>query len=73
MKKINITVIGIGKLGLCFSLILEKYGFNVLGVDVDDNYVNSLNNNKFRSYEPDVETQLRQSNNFFASSIPSGS
>ena len=67
VKEINITVIGIGKLGLCFSLILEKYGFNVLGVDVDDNYVNSLNNKKFRSYEPDVDTQLSQSNNFFAS------
>ena len=47
VKKINITVIGIGKLGLCFSLILEKYGFNVLGVDVDDIYVYSLNNIKF--------------------------
>jgi len=67
VKEINITVIGIGKLGLCFSLILEKYGFNILGIDVDDNYVNSLNNKKFRSYEPDVDTQLSQSNNFFAS------
>ena len=47
MKGINITVIGIGKLGLCFSLILEKYGFNVLGIDVDESYVNSLNNKKF--------------------------
>ena len=69
MKEINITVIGIGKLGLCFSLILEKYGFNLLGVDVDDNYVNSLNNKKFRSYEPDVDTQLSQSKLFLLQQI----
>jgi len=73
VKEINVTVIGIGKLGLCFSLILEKYGFNVLGIDVEESYVNSLNNKKFRSCEPDVETQLCQSNNFFASTdIKSG-
>lgn len=67
MKKINITVIGIGKLGLCFSLILEKHGYKILGVDVDDNYVNSLNNKNYSSSEPDVDTQLRKSNNFVAS------
>ena len=73
MKEINITVIGIGKLGLCISLILEKHGYNVLGIDIDDSYVNRLNDKKLISCEPDVETQLRQSNNFFASTdIKSG-
>ena len=31
----NITVVGIGKLGLGFSLVLEKGGFNVLGIDIN--------------------------------------
>ena len=44
----NITVIGIGKLGLCFALILEKAGYLVLGVDVSEEYVAKINS----KYEP---------------------
>ena len=35
----NITVIGIGRLGLGFALLLEKAGYNVLGIDVNEAYV----------------------------------
>jgi len=31
----NITVIGIGRLGLGFALMLEKSGYNVVGVDIN--------------------------------------
>ena len=37
----KITVIGIGRLGLCTALIFEKFGFNVLGVDIFPDYVNN--------------------------------
>ena len=30
----TLTVIGIGKLGLCLALSLEKAGFEVVGVDL---------------------------------------
>jgi UDPglucose 6-dehydrogenase len=62
----NISVIGIGKLGLCFSLTLEKAGYNVLGVDVNKEYVESLNNKVFTSSEPSVEKYLKDSKNFTA-------
>ncbi len=65
MKKIGI--IGIGKLGLCFALNLEKAGFEVYGVDVSEEYVNNINNKKINSPEPFVNEMLESSSRFFAS------
>jgi len=62
----NLSVIGIGKLGLCFSLSLEGSGFNVLGVDINQEYVDKLNNKTFTSYEPQVNERLKKSVNFNA-------
>jgi UDP-N-acetyl-D-mannosaminuronate dehydrogenase len=45
----NITIIGIGKLGLGFALLCEKSGFNIVGVDINSNYVESLNNKTFKT------------------------
>jgi nucleotide sugar dehydrogenase len=66
LKMKNISVVGIGKLGLCFSLTLEKAGYNVLGVDLSLPYVNSINNKTLKSSEPNVETYLESSKNFRA-------
>lgn len=65
MKKIS--VIGIGKLGLCFSLSLEKAGFHVLGVDIRKDYVESINNKTFQSDEQHVNEYLSNSSKFLAS------
>lgn len=62
----NISVIGIGKLGLCFALTLEKAGYNVLGLDISLPYINSVNNKTLKSSEPNVEAYLEQSRNFKA-------
>ena len=62
----NITVVGIGKLGLGFSLLLESRGFNVCGVDISESYVNSLNKKEYKSKEPDYEKFLQKSTNFYA-------
>ena len=62
----HIGVIGIGKLGLCFALSLEKNGFNVLGVDIHKDYVDSLNNKFLETFEPNVEKLLLNSKNFRA-------
>ena len=62
----NITVVGVGKLGLCFALQLEKNGFSVIGVDINENFVNNLNNKKVSSREPHVENLLKKSKNFSA-------
>ena len=62
----NVSVIGIGKLGLCFALTLEKAGYRVLGVDVNSKYVDQINNKTFISVEPNVNEYLEKSNNFRA-------
>ena len=62
----NLSIIGIGKLGLCFALVLEKAGYNVMGVDLNKNYVNSINQKNLKSEEKDVEVLLKQSKKFIA-------
>lgn len=62
----NISIIGIGKLGLCFALTLEKFGYNVVGVDINENYVSAINEKKLESSEPGVENLLKSSKNFTA-------
>lgn len=59
----NISVIGVGKLGLPLSLNLESKGFNVLGIDVSENYVEGLNNKTFETTEPFVTQLLKYSKN----------
>lgn len=62
----NITVIGVGRLGLCTALCLEQAGYNVLGVDVSPDYVAKLNNKTLTSPEPGVDDLLKKSVNFRA-------
>ena len=63
----NITVIGIGRLGLGFALMLEKNNYNVLGIDINEEYVASLNSKTFKCNEPQYNELLQQSTNFIAS------
>jgi len=62
----NITVIGVGRLGLGLALLIEKAGFNVCGVDVFPSYVKSLNDKTFKTKEPEYESLLNNSKNFKA-------
>ena len=62
----NISVVGIGRLGLCFALTLERSGYNVVGCDVAQEYVESVNNKTLKSTEQDVEAFLKESKNFLA-------
>lgn len=62
----NVAVIGIGRLGLCFSLTLESGGYKVLGCDINQEYVDNINNKSFFSHEPGVNRKLAASKNFEA-------
>jgi len=64
----NISIIGVGKLGLCFALTLEKKGYKVVGVDVDDDYIQKVNEKTLVSPEPGVEMCLSKSKNLIATS-----
>ena len=56
----NISVIGIGRLGICVALCLEKAGYNVLGVDAISSYVNQINEKTLISPEPRVSDMLNE-------------
>ncbi len=62
----NVTVIGIGRLGISFALCLERAGYNVLGVDISPEYVSLINSKTFQSSEPHITEYLSQSENFKA-------
>jgi len=62
----KVTVIGVGRLGLCWALNLERVGYEVLGVDIFPSYVKSLNEKTLKSPEPRVSELLRESKSFRA-------
>ena len=59
----DISIIGVGKLGLCLALNLEKKGFNIIGVDISQQYIDLLNNKTFTTSEPYVNEYLQTSKN----------
>lgn len=59
----KISIIGVGKLGLCLALNLERKGFDVTGVDVYESYIQSLNDKTFTTSEPFVNEYLQESKN----------
>lgn len=65
MTKGNVTLIGVGRLGICSALIFERGGYNVLGVDVFPQYVEQINKKTFISYEPEVNEYLENAKNFY--------
>ena len=67
MQNEQIGVIGLGKLGICFALNLERVGYDVLGVDIDEELIDSINNKELKSFEPGVEPLLGKAENLSAS------
>lgn len=62
----KIGVIGAGRLGICFALLLEQAGYDVIVSDVRDDYVIGLNNRIIKTNEPEVAELLDNAKNFNA-------
>ena len=62
----KIGVIGAGRLGICFALLCEAAGYDVLVSDVREDYVADLNKRKIKTNEPEVENFLKVATNFRA-------
>jgi nucleotide sugar dehydrogenase len=62
----KIGVIGAGRLGICFALLCEAAGYDVLVSDIREDYVNDLNERKIKTHEPEVENLLKVAKNFRA-------
>jgi UDP-N-acetyl-D-mannosaminuronic acid dehydrogenase len=52
----KIAVIGLGYIGLPTAAILASRELDVIGVDIDENTVNIVNNGKVHIVEPDLDT-----------------
>jgi nucleotide sugar dehydrogenase len=61
----KIGVVGIGRLGLCFALNAEDVGYEVYGIDVDENLVKRLKAKQLITSEPSVSDYLKKSTRFF--------
>jgi UDP-N-acetyl-D-mannosaminuronate dehydrogenase len=66
LPEVDAIVVGVGRLGLCFALTLERAGLSVVGVDVSSDYCARLNNKAFESDEPRLEDMLRDATRFHA-------
>jgi nucleotide sugar dehydrogenase len=62
----KIAIVGIGRLGLCFALNLERIGYSVFGIDTNKSYIEQIQLKQLKSNEPLVEEYLKESKNFIA-------
>ena len=54
----KIGVIGVGRLGICFALLLDRAGHDVMASDIRTNYVAALNRGEIHTQEPGVAELL---------------
>jgi nucleotide sugar dehydrogenase len=57
----KIGVIGAGRLGICFALLCEQAGYDVVVSDIRDDYIQDLKNKKISTNEPEVQELLSKS------------
>ena len=59
----KVGVIGAGRLGICFALLLEQAGYEVVASDVREDYVKNLQERKIDNHEPAVKELLSKATN----------
>lgn len=62
----KIGVIGAGRLGICFALLCEQAGYEVVVSDIREDYVYGLQNKQIITNEPEVLDLLKSSKNLEA-------
>jgi len=55
----SLSIIGLGKVGLCIAVCFASSGYNVIGVDVDEKRVKMINEGKAPFYEEGLEDTLK--------------
>ena len=66
----EVVTIGLGYIGLPTSALIASYGTNVLGVDINQKVVDTINQGKIHIIEPDLDVIVSEavSNGFFKAS-----
>lgn len=68
MQKFDVSIIGLGRLGLPLCAAVLKNGNSVLGVDIDSSKVNKLNKGQIPFYETGLKESIEENfRNFYAS------
>lgn len=57
----GISVVGIGKLGLCTAACFSRKGYKVIGVDVNPNIIRAVNEGRSPIYEPGLAELIKGS------------
>ena len=66
----HVCVIGIGKVGLAYSVFLASKGFEVIGVDINEKYIEDLKNGSYVPEEPGVKERLDTIS--YSTTVPNG-
>ena len=53
--KFDVVTIGLGYIGLPTSALIAKNGTNVLGVDINEEIVKTINDGEIHIVEPDLD------------------
>jgi UDP-N-acetyl-D-mannosaminuronic acid dehydrogenase len=56
--RINVCVLGLGRVGLPFAAVLAKKGIKVFGIDINEKVIESIRNKKSPFFDPNVEKLL---------------
>jgi UDPglucose 6-dehydrogenase len=56
----RISIVGLGKLGLCLAACYAERGFETIGVDIEERIVNSINNGTAPWFEPELSELLQK-------------
>lgn len=54
----NIGIVGVGRLGICFALLLDRAGHRVIGCDIRSSYIAGLQRRAIHTAEPCVAAML---------------
>ena len=60
MKKVNITIIGSGYVGLVSTACFAELGHHVTCLDLDKNKIRRLKNLSIPIYEPDLKNLIKK-------------
>ena len=56
----TLSVVGLGKLGLCMAGCLAEAGYNVVGVDIDPDLIEAINSGSTPYKEKNLDRVLKQ-------------
>jgi len=61
----TLSVIGLGKLGACTAACFAAKGYDVIGIDINPDFVNAINQHRAPVYEPRLQDLITESKDRF--------